>query len=71
MVKWCGKQLFGQDGAHVFSWKEAYDMNMRHIKEKYSWLKHLDFMVLDVCTLLISFVLAYVLKFGDLGFLHS
>lgn len=71
MVKWCGTWLFGQDGAHVSTWKEAYDMNMRHIKEKYSWLKHLDFMVLDVCALLISFVLAYVLKFGDLGFLHS
>ncbi len=40
-------------------------MHIRHIKEKYSWVKHLDFMFLDICTLAISFALAYTLKFGS------
>lgn len=43
----------------------------RHIKEKYQWIKHLDFIVLDVLTLVASFVIAYILKFGDLGFRHG
>lgn len=42
-----------------------------HIKGKYSWLKHLDFMVLDVFALILSFVMAYELKFGDTGFFHD
>ena len=27
-----------------------------HIKGKYSWLKHLDFMVLDILSLVVAFV---------------
>lgn len=44
-------------------------MRTRHIKGKYSWLKHLDFMVLDVLALFVSFTLAYLARFGSLGFL--
>ena len=35
------------------------------IKSKYSWIKHIDFMVLDLISLAIAFFLAYYLKFGD------
>lgn len=38
----------------------------RHIKGKYSWLKHLDFMALDVLALMASLVLAYVIRFKTL-----
>ena len=34
------------------------------IKGKYSWVKHLDFMLIDLGALLLAFVLAYYLKFG-------
>ena len=43
-------------------------MRARHIKGKYSWLKHLDFLVLDIVALVIGFVLAYVIKFQNLHF---
>ena len=36
------------------------------IKGKYSWMKHLDFMLVDLGSLLLAFVLAYYLKFGNL-----
>ena len=35
-----------------------------HIKGKYSWLKHLDFMAIDVLILIFSFAVSYSLKFG-------
>ena len=35
------------------------------IKSKYSWIKHIDFMIIDLISLAISFFLAYWLKFGD------
>ena len=38
------------------------------IKSKYSWLKHLDFMVIDLIALLLCFLLSYWMKFGDLSF---
>ena len=34
-----------------------------HTKNKYSWLKHLDFMIVDLLSMLIAFVVAFVLKF--------
>lgn len=34
------------------------------IKSKYSWLKHIDFMALDLIALFFSFSLSYYLKFG-------
>lgn len=43
-------------------------MRARHIKEKYSWLKHLDFIILDIVALVISFVLAYAIRFQNLSF---
>ena len=46
-------------------------MHTRHFKGKYSWLKHLDFTVLDVLALMVSFGLAYWARFGDLGFLNN
>ena len=38
------------------------------IKSKYSWVKHLDFMVIDLITLFLCFVLSYWMKFGNLAF---
>lgn len=35
------------------------------IKSKYSWIKHVDFMIIDLISLAISFLLAYYLKFGN------
>ena len=35
------------------------------IKSKYSWLKHLDFMIIDLISLALAFFLAYYLKFGN------
>lgn len=37
------------------------------IKGKYSWAKHLDFSLVDLGALLLSFFLAYYLKFGTLS----
>lgn len=39
------------------------------IKEKYTWLKHLDFMIVDILSLLICFVVSFRMKFGDYHFL--
>ena len=36
-----------------------------HMRERYSWIKHLDFMLIDVIWLMISFVVAYYLKFEN------
>ena len=41
------------------------------IKSRYSWLKHIDFMVIDMISLFISFLLAYWLKFGNLKLNYS
>ena len=40
------------------------------IKEKYTWLKHLDFMIVDILSLLICFVVSFRMKFGDFRFIH-
>ena len=37
-----------------------------HIKGKYSWAKHLDFMIVDLAALLIAFFVSYYLKFSTL-----
>lgn len=31
-----------------------------HIKGKYSWVKHLDFMLIDVLVLIIAFAISYL-----------
>ena len=36
-----------------------------HMRERYSWIKHIDFMLIDVIWLMISFVVAYYLKFEN------
>lgn len=41
------------------------------MEEKYSWLKHLDFMLIDVLVLAGAFALSYYLKFGDAGWIHK
>ncbi len=38
------------------------------INSKHSWLKHLDFMAVDLIALFLSFVLSYWMKFGKLNF---
>ena len=42
-----------------------------HIKGKNSWLKHLDFIGLNFLAFVISFVVAYGLRFGDFSFLYN
>ena len=37
------------------------------IKSKYSWVKHLDFMLIDLVSLFLCFLAAYWMKFGDLS----
>ena len=37
-----------------------------YIKDKFNWSKHMDFMVIDLLTLIVSFVFSYYLKFGCL-----
>ena len=37
-----------------------------HLKGKYSWLKHLDFTLIDLLSLAGAFCLSYYLKFDDL-----
>lgn len=38
------------------------------IKSKYSWLKHIDFMIVDLAALFLSYLISYYLKFGNLAF---
>lgn len=40
------------------------------IKENYIQLKHLDFMIVDILSLLICFVISYRMKFGDFSFIQ-
>ena len=39
------------------------------IKAKYNWLKHIDFMIVDLIALFISFLISYDMKFGRFNFL--
>jgi len=41
------------------------------IKSKYSWVKHLDFMIVDLISLFLSFLLSYYLKFQNLNFAEN
>lgn len=43
--------------------RELIDM---YIKGKYSWLKHMDFMVIDILALVFSFSISYLLKFKNM-----
>ena len=42
-----------------------------HVRGEYAWLEHLDFMIVDLMALIVSFAVSYLLKFGDLGFLFQ
>ena len=37
-----------------------------HLKDKYTWMKHLDFILIDFWCLIVSFVLAYYIRFNTL-----
>lgn len=41
------------------------------IKSKYSWMKHVDFMVVDLIALFLSYLLSYYLKFHELDFAQN
>lgn len=41
------------------------------ISRKHSWLKHLDFIAIDLVSLAFAFAVAYIWRFGDTGFLFS
>lgn len=40
-------------------------------KEKQSWIKHIDFILIDLFTLVLAFVCSYAAKFGDFDFTAS
>ena len=42
-----------------------------HIKGKSSWIKHLDFISLNLISVIVAFMVAYFVKFDNLGFTHS
>ena len=42
-----------------------------HVRGEYAWLEHLDFMIVDLVSLIVSFGISYFLKFGDMGFVVS
>ena len=44
-------------------------MRVIQIKSKYTWLKHLDFMIIDLLSLLLAFAISYRFKFGNLNFI--
>lgn len=41
------------------------------IKGKYSWIKHIDFMCVDLISLFFAFLLSYWMKFGNLSFYQN
>ena len=41
------------------------------IKGKYSWLKHVDFMIVDLVALFLSYLISYYLKFENLRFAQN
>lgn len=41
------------------------------IKSKYSWMKHIDFMIVDLIALFVSFLISYYLKFDNLDFTQN
>ena len=46
-------------------------MNNRYLQNKYNWVKHYDFILLDSLAIVFAFICVYVLKFGNLGFFFS
>ena len=42
-----------------------------HIKGNSSWIKHLDFITINLIAVIVAFVIAYFIKFGNSGFAKS
>lgn len=42
-----------------------------YTQKKYSWVKHIDFIILDVICLILAFTIAYRMKFEDFYFIDS
>ena len=42
-----------------------------HIKGKSSWIKHLDFILLNLLAVIVSFSIAYFIRFSNFGFVSS
>lgn len=42
-----------------------------HIKGKSNWIKHLDFILISLISVIIAFAAAYFIKFGSFGFINS
>lgn len=42
-----------------------------YIKKNNAWLKHIDFIIIDISCLIFSFVLAYYFKFNNLNFFQN
>ena len=40
---------------------------MKQLKEKYTWMKHWDFILIDLVCLIIAFFIAYYLRFEDIN----
>ena len=38
-----------------------------HVQNKYSWIKHVDFMALNLIALIVSFIVSFYAKFGSLS----
>ncbi len=41
------------------------------IKGKYSWIKHFDFMVIDLVSIFLAFLISYFMKFDNLQFMKN
>lgn len=40
-------------------------------RENYSWIKHIDFILIDIISLLVSFLVSFRLKFGTFNFINK
>lgn len=38
-----------------------------HVQNKYSWIKHVDFMALNLIALIVAFIVSFYAKFGSLS----
>lgn len=42
-----------------------------HVQNKYSWIKHIDFIAINLFALIVSFVVSFYFKFGSLSLLFT
>ena len=45
--------------------------NVLQVKGKYSWIKHIDFMTIDLTALFLAFLVSYWIAFGDFSFVKK